>query len=548
MIKDHAVPNVPRVFAESPVLSAGSDCRKHAMKQIVRLIVLVVSSLCGAPLFGAPSAESLPAFPGAEGFDTHLCTHGRGGRVLIVDSLEDNKQGAPVRGTFRWACEAVTGPRIVVFRVGGVLELTRKVTVAPDAYIAGQTAPGDGICITRAGLNLASNTLVRHLRFRPGDAMPGASLTKRDAFEIHGENIIVDHCSVSWTTDECFRVNGGKNVTLSHCFFGEGLHIALRAEMHNYGPALEPNAETGGMSENVAFHHCLLNGFAARSPLIGNGDREVHAIFANNVIYNYGGGKYPPLHTYAPKTSGKKAGAAFGRVDVIANYFKEGPVSPPGAPCVEVHGAYPNGGVHLAGNLSANHPAPGDEWNSLMAGADDPAVRARRSDQAQHVDPDITITDAVVAFRQVTSASGATKPRRDTVDERFVRDVLGGSAFRGTGGSKARAASVDANRGEFRAYYDYIFADPAKILERHASGPHKNLGLKLEDIDPVPGAKEYFEQFRGGPAPVDADADGLADDWEQTHGLNSNDANDNTRRMPSGYTAVEEYVNRLAQP
>jgi hypothetical protein len=484
---------------------------------------------------------AVPAFPGAQGFNTHLCTHGRGGKVLVVTSLEDNSKGQPQPGTFRWAC-AQEGPRVIVFAVGGVLALTKEVTVAPDVYIAGQTAPGDGICLTQAGLKLGSNTLIRHVRFRPGDQMPGAALTKRDAFNAQGDNIILDHYSIAWTTDECFRVNGGENVTLSWCFMGEGLHITQRAEMHNYGPALEPNFETGGMSKNITLHHCLMSGFAARSPLIGNGDREVHLLFANNVLYNYGGAKYPPIHTYAPKQAGPKAGAAFGRVDVIANYFKEGPVTPAGSPVVLVHGLYPNGGIYLEGNLAAALPETGDDWAKLMADANDPAVLARRAKAAQHTISGIAFTDAATAYERVLQHAGATYPRRDSVDERFARDARSGTAFRGTGGGK--------EGGGFGAYHDYIFADPATTLKRHTEGPkapHKNLGMKLEDIDPVPGGKEYFASFKGGPAPQDSDADGIPDAWETAHGLDAMKP-DSAKLMPSGYSAIEEYLESLATP
>jgi pectate lyase len=510
------------------------------LEQLLGKSLIAIAMLYWASAALAVDDRPLLAFPGAEGFHTELCTHERGGRVLIVTSLADSKKGPPAEGTFRWACESFDEPRIVVFRVGGVIELQKEVAVKPNIYLAGQTAPGDGICITQAGLRLSSNSLGRHLRFRLGDKMPGAALTKRDGFESHGDNIIIDHCSIAWSTDECFRINGGENICLAWCFLGEGLHITRRAEMHNYGPALEPNFASGGETKNLAFHHCLLNGFAARSPLIGNGDREVHMLFANNVLYNYGGMKYPPLHTYAPKKGGPKKGAAFGTIDVIGNFFKAGPSTPVEAPVIQVHGDYPNGSVYLADNVSENSPQPSkDAWDTLMADSGLPSVQARRALEPHHALPSLTSFTADDAFEQVLQKAGATVPKRDTVDQRFASDVRSGTRLRGILGSRAG--------GDFRAYYDYIYADPAEVWKYHVEGPHYNLGMKLEDLDPVPNAKEYFSSFAGGESPMDSDQDGLPDEWEKAHGLDPQQSSDNLQRMPSRYTAIEEYLNDLGE-
>src|SRR5436190_7238183 len=159
------------------------------------------------------AAESnVVAFPGAEGYGAQA-SGGRGGRVLFVDSLSDDAKN-PTPGSFRWACETQSGPRIVVFRVAGLIELQRSVDVTHgDLTIAAQTAPGDGVCLCGSSLSIeADNVIVRGLRSRPGDGKVGTAGQYRNALSLNGpvSRVIIDHCSLSWGVDGIFQAYGNK--------------------------------------------------------------------------------------------------------------------------------------------------------------------------------------------------------------------------------------------------------------------------------------------------------------------------------------------------
>jgi len=227
------------------------------------------------------AAERQLAFPGAEGYGRYA-TGGRGGKVYVVTSLADCQDNNLVEGTFRWAVKQ-PGRKIVVFRVSGTIYLTSGLALdAGDLTILGQTAPGDGICLADYNVNVcASNIIIRFLRFRMGDRpkLETDAVTCSDC-----ENVIFDHCSVSWSTDECFSV-GATNSTVQWCMIEQPLTVSVHTKgSHGYG------GNWGGY--NMSFHHNLMVNCASRMPRTGgDADPETNDFqdYRNNVYYNWAG-------------------------------------------------------------------------------------------------------------------------------------------------------------------------------------------------------------------------------------------------------------------
>jgi pectate lyase len=257
----------------------------------------------------------VPAFPGAEGFGAQSLG-GRGGKVLFVTNLDD---GGP--GSLRAAVEA-DGPRTVVFRVSGTIALKSALVVRNShVTIAGQTAPGDGICLKDCGLVVAADhVIVRYLRCRPGDNAGG----EPDAMSISsGHNIIVDHCSASWSVDETLSASssgGLGNVTVQWCIISESLNESTHHKgAHGYGALIR-----GGHGNGYTYHHNLFAHHKARLPRPGNyNDRDEDPKgfifdFRNNVIYNWGG-------SFAGyNADGSNGVSSITKMNFVGNYYKRG--------------------------------------------------------------------------------------------------------------------------------------------------------------------------------------------------------------------------------
>ena len=262
-------------------------------------------------LAGVCAAEGVLAFPGAEGFGAHT-PGGRGGKVLLVTTLEDYAPGEPVvEGSLRAACEA-KGKRIVVFRVAGLIDLKATLSIEePFITIAGQSAPGDGVCLRNyACVVRTHDVIIRYLRCRPGDRM-GVAL---DALSTTSgaRNVILDHCSASWGNDETLSVSGAgqTDITVQWCMITESMDSSHHEKgAHGYGTLLRTDG-------NVTFHHNLYAHHRTRCPRPGTyGDPPGLLLdFRNNVIYNW--------ITVAGYTAEDAA-----RINYVGNYLKPGKAS-----------------------------------------------------------------------------------------------------------------------------------------------------------------------------------------------------------------------------
>ena len=465
-----------------------------------------------------PQAE-IAAFPGAEG-GGKFTFGGRGGKVYVVTSLEDNGPG-----TLREACEQ-GGPRIIVFNVAGIIRLKTPLIIrAPYITIAGQSAPGDGVCV--AGETVWIDThdvIIRHMRFRRGETYVG----RRDD-AIGGNpvgNIMIDHVSASWGLDENMSIYrhmyndstgsqekklGTVNITIQNSIFSE----ALDTWNHAFGSTL------GG--ENCSFMRNLWANNAARNPSIGwNGIFN----FSNNVIYNWvhraiDGGDYTAQY------------------NIINNYFKPGPATPQNAP-IRYRILKPEAGrskldymvfgrAYVHGNIVAdNAEVTADNWaggvqfynkdGSLATGEayTDYMLKSKVDKPLPMADMHIMPTEK--AYDHVLTNAGATLPKRDPVDRRIVKEVRDGKP--------TPLKNVELPEKDFQ--------------HRRLARDSYKVGI-ITDISQVGGYPEY----KGKPY-KDTDNDGIPDDVEVKMGLDPNNPDDAAQITASGYANIEIYLNELA--
>lgn len=444
-------------------------------------------------------SESAPiAFPGAAGYGKYA-TGGRGGKISIVSNLNDKGPGS-----FREAAEA-KGKRMIVFAVSGTIHLESKLSIKGDATIAGQTAPGHGICLADNSVSLGGdNIIVRYLRFRMGDkyqrqaGMVDGSGSD-DAFGgFKRKNIIIDHCSFSWSTDEVFSIYGGDSTTVQWNLISEPLNYSYHFETgdkdwehHGYGGIW------GGL--HLSAHHNLFAHCNNRTPRF-NGIRHTPTEFVdyrNNVIYNWGGN-----NIYAGEG---------GDYNIINNYYKYGPntnknvkyrIANPGKNETIGFGKwYVNGNVvDEANDITKNN------WLGIVMGNGGTEQDKKNTiiDKPHDAWPVPTET-AQEAYESVLKFVGASY-KRDTLDERIINDVRNRTG---------KFIDVQGGYAHGTAYESTINAWPA-----------------LKQID----------------APIDADKDGMPDDWEKKNGLNPLDASDASKiSSHKFYTNIELYINSIVK-
>ncbi len=355
---------------------------------------------CVGLVLGAAPAGQPPAFPGAEGFGART-PGGRGGRVLVVRTLAEEGPGS-----FR---EAVTapGPRTVVFAVGGLITLASAVEIRePYLTLAGQSAPGDGICIRGSQVSIRTHdVIVRHLRFRPGDRSKG----EVDALDVMGDSrdVIIDHCSTTWSIDENLSPSGAiRNITVQWSLIAEALNRSLHSKgAHGYGSLVRA---AGG----VTLHHNLWAHNSARNPRLGdNYGNPPWPVFdvRNNVIYDYG--------DMASGMTGDHLSANY-----VANYVRPGPSSDRKRGIIVFTDTAATS-YFVRNNVVDGRP----DWtqdNTLLF--DRTSIGGRRlvtlAPEPFDVPP-VRTTGADEALRDVLAGAGATLPRRDAVDARIVGQV-----------------------------------------------------------------------------------------------------------------------------
>lgn len=340
------------------------------------------------------------AFPGAEGFG-RFAQGGRGGKVFIVTDLNDNGPGS-----FREACEA-KGPRTVVFAVSGIIDLASPLNVTePYLTIAGQTAPGEGICLKRSEFEVRTHdVVVRFLRSRPGDI----SGKEMDAMGIgrDAHDVIFDHCSANWSVDECLSPSGGiSNVTVQWCLIGEALNKSVHHKgAHGFGSLVRA---VGG----VSLHHNLWLDNISRNPRLGDNYGKAPwptFDFRNNVIYNWG--------DICSGMTGDHLS-----VNYVNNYLRPGPSSSKRAPIALTQTADVK--YFITGNVIEGRSKSLSNPESYFSPSE---IEGRKlfilMDKPFDVAP-VTTTSAEEAYKLVLLKVGAIYPVRDAVDTRLINEVI----------------------------------------------------------------------------------------------------------------------------
>ncbi|WP_223809012.1 pectate lyase family protein [Rufibacter hautae] len=348
------------------------------------------------------------AFPGAEGFGK-FTTGGRGGKVLVVSNLNDDGPGS-LREAIR-----KKGPRTIVFAVSGNIELQAPLDINNgDLTIAGQSAPGEGITLKNYQVSIkADNVIVRYLRFRMGDEKGQQS----DAFGANrgNSNIVIDHCSMSWATDECASFYRNKNFTLQWCIIAEALNHSVHEKGdHGYGGIW------GG--EGASFHHNLIASNNSRNPRFSGSSStpnspEELVDFTNNVIYNWG---------FNSIYGGEK-----GRYNLVNNYFKSGPATQESRKNRIVNPSQPYGKFYVNGNHVEGFPqVTKDNWAGGVQCDHPDSTKAASAFQVLN----ISTQPAQAAYEAVLAQAGASF-KRDAVDTRIVAEVRSGKSTAGKKGT-----------------------------------------------------------------------------------------------------------------
>ncbi len=469
------------------------------MKQIFTafLMILILQSCRAQQASTTPvSDEPAIAFPGAEGFGKYT-TGGRGGKVIIVSNLED--AGA---GSFR---DAVTAkfPRMIVFSVTGTIHLQSPLRIAGNVTIAGQSAPGGGICIADQPVSFGGdNIIIRFIRFRMGDKYQNGGMVDGKGADdalggTHRKYILIDHCSISWSTDEAFSVYAGDSTTLQWNLISEPLNYSYHFETgdkdfehHGYG------AIWGG--RHSTFHHNLFAHCNSRTPRFDGirNSPEENCDYRNNVIYNWGGN-----NVYAGEG---------GRYNIVSNYYKPGPESKRRSivnPFKKAP-AIPFGNFYVWGNIMVgNSGVINDNWSGveMNEGNENDKNLAKLTEEVPSVA--INMESAEKAYKHVLESVGAILPERDTLDQRIIKDVVNGSG---------------------------------RFIDVQGGFPHGT---------PYELTVNAWPALAVGKAPADTDQDGMPDTWEQQHQLDPNNAGDAIlKTLDKNYTNIEMYLESLVHP
>lgn len=464
---------------------------------LVSFSVSIISCAGKKPLVatGTGTDATAIAFPGAEGFGKYA-TGGRGGKVMIVSNLNDDGPGS-----FRDAVEN-NKPKIVVFTISGTIHLNSKLSIKSNTTIAGQTAPGDGICIADYPITLGGNNIIiRYMRFRMGDKNQKGGMVDGnggdDAFGgTRRNNIIIDHCSMSWSTDEVFSVYAGDSTSLQWNLISEPLNYSYHFETgdkdyehHGYG-GIWGGKRTSG-------HHNLFAHCASRTPRF-DGERNIpeeFVDFRNNVIYDWG-------HNNAYAGEG-------GHYNLVNNYYKHGP-STNSTVKARVFNPFkskklPFGQFYIRGNYVDGSPAvTADNWLGVVMDKGTEADKAASKVETPFATETVVTQNATDAYNLVLKNVGAVLPKRDTLDERIINEV------------KTRTG---------------------RMIDVQGGYPHGTEYSVTVNAWPT---------LISTPAATDTDKDGMPDVWEARNKLNPDDASDAAGvSLDKHFTNIEVYINSM---
>lgn len=485
------------------------------------LTSIVLSLILGCMPMLAEQVEKTPAFPGAEGFGRYT-TGGRGGNVYHVTKLTDDG----TKGTLRWAL-AQAGPRTIVFDVSGTIHLTSGLNVTDNTTIAGQTAPGDGICIADYPFQIrGDNVIIRYLRIRLGNKnvlKDGAD--GWDGFgALDSSDIIIDHCSVSWSIDECLSVLGNERTTVQWCLVAQSLVNSGHSKgAHGFG------GNWGGAG--ASFHHNLIIHHTSRTPRLGprpTTQLDERMDMRNNVMYNFGG-------------NGCYGGEGM-KVNIVNNYYKPGPGTPTdkkgkriaaiGIRTESYCKTYPDyrpalhlwGRYFVEGNVNSKYSdVTNDNWTYGMYNQIDTSKSATDGTWNEQVKKDIKLSEPIDyvyvnthsaedAYAKVMDYVGCSL-HRDSFDDLMIYDCENGKAtYTGSKLSKGFINSQDDNK-------------PADAPADWSAWP------TLETTDQL----------------TDTDGDGMPDEWEIANGLDPENRADGPVMAADGYTNLEHYLNSIVE-
>ena len=406
--------------------------------------------------YPTPDRNKIIAFPGADGAGKYT-TGGAGGTVYIVTSLADDGS----EGTFRWAINQ-KGTRTIVFAVDGIIELQKPLRVNNgDLTIAGQTAPGDGICLKNYTFAIqADNVIVRFIRSRMGVDIKQKGDDAMNGIKNH-QNIIIDHCSMSWSTDECATFYNNRNFTLQWCIISESLANSIHEKgAHGYGGIW------GG--QTATFHHNLLAHHTNRTPRLcgsrytGKPEEEKVDLF-NNVIYNYG-------------SDGAYAGEG-GSYNFINNYYKPGPVNAAAKVHCRIFTAYLDDGK--------NQQAKG-VYGKFLVVLCQKIFYKLLSSKAFNIAERTSLQSAKKAYKDVLEYAGASY-RRDIIDKRIVEETRKGNyTYEGSHGSTNGMIDQPSDVGGWPEYKSEV-----TLVDTDGDGMPDEWEKKnnLDPNDPADGTK-----------------------------------------------------------
>ncbi len=462
------------------------------------LLLICLGILTLIPNGFAADMPFVPAFPGAEGYGA-MTRGGRGGKVILVTNLNDSGPGS-----LREACEA-EGPRIVVFKVSGTITLEKALRISkPYITIAGQTAPGDGICIKKHPLSIiASEVIIRYIRVRVGDVAGDDKDTIGGRYQ---KNIILDHVSASWSVDETVSIYHCENVTIQWCLVSESMYKSNHPKgTHGFGGIWGSNRST--------YHHNLLAHHSSRNPRFASGCG--YNDFRNNVIYNWG---YNSAYGGEKEQPGNEK-LNFTVVNMVANYFKPGPATSPGKNTHRIVNPSSRGSDdgfgkwYVAENVvHGNTAVTANNWDrGVQPEGGSSHIAGLKLHEPFDAMP-INQQTAEEAYHSVLDSVGASLPKRDAIDTRIV----------------------DETRNGYATYEGETYKKKVRVPDKS-----KKCGI-IDSQKDVGG----WPELKSLPAPLDSDSDGMPDEWEKRYGFDPHDASNAAKdKDRDGYTNIEEYLN-----